>query len=99
MNSREFLQFANEEDITGALRAFLNHLKENVQDQVKDKPLEIEAYTSVTGKDYYLRLAVVLYRSWKGLLATVQAGEIVSMDEYLDAVSEFTKDGSPLMEF
>ena len=52
MNSREFLQFANEEDITGALRAFLNHLKENVQDQVKDKPLEIEAYTSETGKDY-----------------------------------------------
>jgi hypothetical protein len=43
--------------------------------------MEIEAFMAITGKDNYLGLLVVFYRSEKGLLATVQAEEIVSLDE------------------
>ena len=93
------IDYTIEEEIGDALKAFLIHLKGNMQDAFKDKPVEIEAFTSITDKDYYLLLLVVFYRTGKGLLATVQAAEIVSMNEYLDAVSEFMKDGSTLMEF
>jgi len=99
MNSHEFLIFAEQEEIIEPLAKFLTHLKGNIQDQIVDEPLEAEAYTSVTGKEYYLRLSVVFYRTEDGLLATVQKGELVGMDEYLDAVSEFTKEGSPIMKF
>ena len=99
MNSHDFLQFAEKEGIVEPLQTFLVHLKGQIQEQVTDKPLEIEAYTSVTGKDYYLKLSVVFYRAEKGLLVTVQEGRLAGLDEYLDAVSEFTREGSSIMKF
>ena len=99
MNSHDFAEFIEQEKIMESLRAFLDHLKDQISEQVTDVPLQIEAYTSITDRDYYLRLMIIFYRIKNGLLATVQEGELVSMDEYLDAVSEFTKEGSPVMKF
>ncbi len=99
MDSHDFAVFIQKEGIVEPLRAFLDSLKNQIHEQVTDKPLQIEAYTSVTERDYYIKLIIVFYRIENGMGAVVQNGELVGMDEYLDAVSEFTKDGSPLMKF
>lgn len=99
MDSHDFAVFIQKEGIVEPLRAFLDSLKNQVHEQVTDQPLQIEAYTSVTEREYYLKLIVVFYRIENGLSAVIQQGELVDMDDYLDAVSEFMKDGSPIMKF